>query len=58
MQIKHMLHYSTPAHIHYIEKNEAVNRGNSKVRRFSLYFPYKLCRQYSVAHLVLINHDI
>ena len=53
-----MLHYSTPAHIHYIEKNEAVNRGNSNVRRFSLYFPYKLCRQYSVAHLVLINHDI
>jgi hypothetical protein len=31
LQIKHMLRYSTPAHIHYIEKNEGANRENSNL---------------------------
>jgi hypothetical protein len=32
MQIKHMLRYSTPAHIHYTEKMKVdVNRGNSNL---------------------------
>jgi hypothetical protein len=47
MQIKHMFHYSTPAHIASCRYDLSIS-----------IIGYELCRQYSVAHLTLINHDI